>query len=149
MELRSVETRSHIIIRRTSRVYSLCVLHLLQHTGIMVGTKLCPLRSSILLHCRHPLHQINHHHMLCSNPRHMLYSNARRMLYLNPCHMMYSNPRHMLYSNPRHMLYLNRRHILYSNPHHMLYSNPRHMLYSDPRHMFIRILVTCYIIIHH
>ena len=31
MELRSVEIRSHIVIRRTSRVYSLCVFRLLQH----------------------------------------------------------------------------------------------------------------------
>ena len=31
MELRSAEIRSHIVIRRTSRVYSLCVFRLLQH----------------------------------------------------------------------------------------------------------------------
>ena len=31
MELRSAEIRSHIVIRRTSRVYPLCVFRLLQH----------------------------------------------------------------------------------------------------------------------
>ena len=31
MELRSAEIRSHIVIRRTSRFYSLCVFRLLQH----------------------------------------------------------------------------------------------------------------------
>ena len=76
-----------------------------------------------------PLHPL--HHPSLSSP---LYQ-------INPHHMLYSNPRYMLYSNPPPMLY--------SNPHHMLYSNPRHMLYSNPRHMSIRILVTCYIRIHH
>ena len=73
MELRSAEIRSHIVIGRTSRVYSPCVLRLL-----------LPLHHPSL---SSPLHQINPHHMLYSNPRYMLYS----------------NPRHMLYSNPRHM----------------------------------------------
>ena len=31
MELRSAEIRSHVVIRRTSRVYSLCVFRILQH----------------------------------------------------------------------------------------------------------------------
>ena len=108
MEMRSAEIRSHIVIRRTSRVYSLCVFRLLQH--------------------RHP-----------GRDRIMSTSSPPSSFIVVPLHQI--NPHHMLYSNSRCMLY--------SNPRHMLYSNPRHMFYSNPRHMFIRILVTCYIIIHH
>ena len=108
MELRSAEIRSHIVIRRTSRVYSLCVFRLLQH--------------------RHP-----------GRDRMMSTSSPPSSFTVVPPHQI--NPHHLLYSNPRYMLY--------SNPRNMFYSNPRHMFYSNPRHMFIRILVTCYIIIHH
>ena len=107
MELRCAEIRSHIVIRRTSRVYSLCVFRLLQH--------------------RHP-----------GRDRIMSTSSPPSSFTVVP---PAPNPHHMWYSNPRYMLH--------SNPRHMLYSNPRHMLYLNPRHMFIRILVTCYIRIHH
>ena len=86
MELRNAEIRSHIVIMRTSRVYSLCVFRLLQHRhpgrDRLMSTSSPPSSFTIV-----PLHQINPHHMLYSNPRQMLYSNRRHMLYLNPRHM--------------------------------------------------------------
>ena len=95
MELRSAEIRNHIVIRRTSRVYSLCVSFASFSTGILVGTESCPFLPLLPLSLSSPLHQINPHHVLYSHPRYMLYSNPR--------HMLYSNPRHMFYSNPCHM----------------------------------------------
>ena len=73
MELRSAEIRSHIVIRRTSRVYSLCVFRLLQPgpasgygrdrmmstLGILplksssfTESSECPCTKSILITCR-------------------------------------------------------------------------------------------------
>ena len=74
MELRSAEIRSHIVIMRISRVYFLGVFHLLQHRNpgrdIMMSTSAPPSYFTVA-----SLHQINHHHMLYSNPRYMLHSN--------------------------------------------------------------------------
>ena len=52
MALRSAEIRSHIVLRRTSRFYSMCVFRLLQHTGCT---------KSILFTCSI---QFNHAHFI-------------------------------------------------------------------------------------
>ena len=55
MELRSAEIRSHIVIRRTSRVYSLCVFRLLQHRhpgrDRMMSTSSPPSSFTVVLPC--------------------------------------------------------------------------------------------------
>ena len=54
MELRSAEIRSHIVRRRTSRVYSLCIFRLLQHRhpgrDRMISTSASPSSFTVAPH---------------------------------------------------------------------------------------------------
>ena len=88
MELMSAEIRSHIVIRRTSSVYCLCVFH--------NGVHFCP---SILLHCRTPAPNKSSSHVVFKSSLHVVFEPSSYGVFESSSHV-YWNLRHMLYYNP-------------------------------------------------
>ena len=110
MELKECwKIRSHIVIRRPSRVLFLIVcLSPPSAPASWSGQNDVHFFPSILPSLSSPLHQSNPHHMLYSNPRymfvfesssHVVFESSSHVVFESSCHV-YSNPRHMLYSNP-------------------------------------------------
>ena len=99
MELRSAEIRSHIVIRRTSRVYSLCVFRILQHRhhgrDIMMYTSSPP--SSFTVVPTAPNQSLSH--VVFKSALHVVFESSSHVVFKSSSHV-YSNPRHMLYYNP-------------------------------------------------
>ena len=104
IELKSAELRSHIVIRRTSRVYSLCVFRLLQHRhpgrDRMMSTSSPP-------SCRPPAPNQSSSHVVFESSLHVVFESSSHVVFESSSHVVfesssyvYSNPRHMLYSNP-------------------------------------------------
>ena len=115
MELRSAEMRSNIIIRRTSRVYTLCVFRLLQHRhpsrDRMMSTSSPPSSFTVVPPCTKSILITCCIQILVTCCIRILVSCCIRflvtccILILVTCLFessshVYSNPRHMLYSNP-------------------------------------------------
>ena len=99
MELRSAEIRSHIVIRRTSRVYSLCVFRLLQHQhpgrDRMVSASSPPSSFTVVP----PARNQSLPHIVCQSSLHVVFKSSLDVVFKSSSHV-YSNLRHMLYSNP-------------------------------------------------
>ena len=115
MELRSAEIRSHIVIRRTSRVYSLCVFCLLQHRhpgrDRMMSTSSPPSSFTVAPPCTKSILITYCIQILVTCCIEILVTCCIRILvtccirilvtclFESSSHV-YSNPRHMLYYNP-------------------------------------------------
>ena len=99
MELRCVEIRSHIVIMRTSRVYSLCVFCLLQyrHPGRnrILSTSSPPSSFTVVL----PVPNQASSHVVFKSSLHVVVESSSHVVFESSSHV-YSNPRYMLYSNP-------------------------------------------------
>ena len=99
MELRSTKIRSHIVIRRTSRVYSLCVFRLLQHRhpgrDRMMPTSSPPSSFTVVP----PAPNQSSSHGVFKSSLHGVFESSSHVVFESSSHV-YSNPRHMLYYNP-------------------------------------------------
>ena len=99
MELRSAKIRSHIAIRRTSRVYSLCVFRLLQywHPGRdrMMPTSSRPSSFTVIP----PAPNQSSSHVVFKSSLHVVFESSSHVVFESSSHV-YSNPRHVLYYNP-------------------------------------------------
>ena len=107
MELRSAEIRSHIVIRRTSRVYSLYVFRLLQprHPGRdrMMSTSSPPSSFTVV--------------PLAPN------QSSSHVVFKSSLHVVFESSSHVVFESSSHVVFKFSSHV-YSNPHHMLYYNP-------------------------
>ena len=112
MELRSAEIRSHIVIRRTSRVYSMCVFRLLQHRhpgrDRMMSTSAPP--SSFTVVPPEPNQSSSHVvfkfslHVVFKSSLHVVFESSSHVVFESSSHVVFESSSHV-YSNPRHMLY--------------------------------------------
>ena len=75
MELRSAEIRSHIVIRRSFRVYSLCVSSS-SAPASWSGQNDVPFFPSILLHCRHPAPNKSSSHVVFKSSLHVVFESS-------------------------------------------------------------------------
>ena len=107
MELRSAEIRSHTVIRRTSKVYSLCVFRLLQHwhpgRDRMMSSSSPPSYFTVVP----PAPNQSSSHVIFKSSLHVVFESSSHVVFESSSHVViessshvYSNPRHMLYSNP-------------------------------------------------
>ena len=99
MELGRAEIRSHIVIRRTSIVYSLCVFRLLQHRhpgrDRMMSTSSPPSSFTVV-----PLApNQSSAHVVFKSSSHVVFKSSSHVVFESSSHV-YSNHRHMLYYNP-------------------------------------------------
>ena len=125
MGLRSAEIRSHVVIRRTSRVYSLCVFRLLQHRHPS-RDRMMSTSSPILLHCRPPCTKsiliICCIQILVTCCILILVTCCIRILvtclFESSSHV-YSNPRHMLYYSPI-INHIHKKSVVTGNRHNIL-----------------------------
>ena len=106
MELRSVKIRSHIFIRRTSRVYSLCVFRLLQHRhpgrDRMMPTSSPPSSSTVVP----PAPNQSSSHVVFKSSLHVVFESSSHVVFKSTSHVVFKSLSHV-YLNPRHMLYYN------------------------------------------
>ena len=106
MELRSVEIRSHNVIRRTSRVYSLCVFCLIQHRhpsrDRMMSTSSPPSSFTVVP----PAPNQSSSHVVFKSSLHVAFESSSHVVFESSSHVLFESSSHV-YSNPRHMLYYN------------------------------------------
>ena len=106
LELRSAKIRSHIVIRRTSRVYSLCVFRLLQHRH--------PCRDRVMPTSSPPSYFIvvppapnqSSSHVVFKFSLHVVFESSSHVVFESSSHVVFESSSHV-YSNPRHILYYN------------------------------------------
>ena len=104
MELRSAKIRSHIVIRKTSRVYSLCVFRLLQHRhpgwDRMMPTSSTPSPFTVVP----PSPNQSSSHVVFKSSLHVVFESSSHVVFESSSHVVFESSSHV-YSNPRHMLY--------------------------------------------
>ena len=106
MELRSAEIISHIVIRRTFRVYSLCVCRLLQHRhpgrDRIMSTSSPPSSFTVVP----PAPNQSSSHVVFKSSLHVVFKSSSHVVFESSSHVLFESSSHV-YSNPRHMLYYN------------------------------------------
>ena len=106
MELRCVEIKSHIVIRRPTRVYSLCVFRLRQRRhpgrGRMMSTSSPPSSFTV----GPPAPNQSSSHVEFKSSLHVVFESSSHVVFESPSHVVFESSSHV-YSNPRHMLYSN------------------------------------------
>ena len=106
MELKSAEIRSHIVIRRTSRVYSLCVFRILQHRhhgrDRMMSSSSPPSSFTVVP----PAPNKSLSHVVFKSSSHVVFESSSHVVFKSSSHVVFESSSHV-YSNLRHMLYYN------------------------------------------
>ena len=99
MELRSAEIRSHIVIRRTSRVYSLCVLRLLQHRhpgrDIMMSTSSPPSSFTVVP----PVPNQSSSHVVFKSSLHVVFESSSHVVFESSSHVVFESSSHVIFES--------------------------------------------------
>ena len=123
MELRSAKIRSHIVIKRTSRVYSLCDFRLLQHRypgrDSMMPTSSPPSSFTVVL--RAPNQSSSH--VVFKSSLHVVFESSSHVVFKSSLHVVFESWSHVIFESSSHVVFESSSHV-YSNPRHMLYYNP-------------------------
>ena len=120
MELKSAEIRSHIVIRRTSRVYSLCVFRLLQHRhpgrDRMMSTSSPPSSFTVVP----PAPNQSSSHVVFKSSFHVVFESSLHVVFESSFHVVFESSLHVVFESSSHVVFESSSHV-YSNLRHILY----------------------------
>ena len=99
MNLRSAEIRSHIVIRRTSRVYSRCVFRLLQHRhpgrDRMMSTSSPPSSFTVAPHA----HNQSSSHVVFKYSLHVVFESSSHVVFESSSHVVFESSSHVIFES--------------------------------------------------